>query len=98
MEWQKIALWLLVIALGGLLLSAWRNRTLTTTAETPDAKVNASNTPENSDSTEGRSYLMYNQGPWAFSPPVNNYLPSMVAPGGIAIMVNKNRADGCFSC
>jgi len=98
MPWEKIFLWLLAIGLGALLLNAWKSRTLTATAETPNAKVDASNTSENSDTQQGRAYLIANQGPWAFAPPVNNYLPSAVAPGGVAVIVNRNRADGCFSC
>lgn len=43
--------------------------------------VGLSQTPNNSTLTKGPSYLMYNQ-PWAFAPPVGNFLPSITAGQG----------------
>lgn len=100
MNWDRIFLWLVGIALAGLLVGAWRNRAPLSSAETMSGKVDVSNTPENSDASEGRAYLMANQSPWAFAPPVNNYLPGMVA-GGQSVLIQPPPGQGkygCFEC
>lgn len=106
MDWNKIGAWVLGIAIGGLLIAAWRgasNRVPAATAETPSAPLDQSSTPANTSVTEGPSYLIYNQGPWAFAPPVMNFLPSMIAPGGAPVLVTPQSVGvdgkyGCFEC
>jgi len=100
MNWDRIFLWLVGIALVGLLMSAWRGRASLSTTQTTQTKVDVSNTPDNSSVSQGRSYLMANQSPWAFAPPVNNYLPGMVA-GGQSVLVQPPPGQGkygCFEC
>lgn len=99
MDWDKVFLWLLGIALVGLLIGGWKSRALRSTAETPDAKVEASNVPADNNDAEGRAYLMANTSPWAFAPPVNNYLPAMVAGGSAVIVPPAGQGKyGCFEC
>lgn len=47
----------------------------------PNNEVGVSQTPANSSLVKGPSYLMYNQ-PYAFAPPIGNFLPSITAGQG----------------
>ena len=59
--------------------------------------VGMSQTPSNSNLTKGPSYLMYNQ-PWAFSPPVNNFLPAIASGEGRRnVMTPANMSGDEFS-
>lgn len=59
--------------------------------------VGVSQTPENTSLVKGPSYLMYNQ-PWAFAPPVGNFLPSITAgQGNQTVNLPTNFAGDEFS-
>lgn len=72
------------------------------TADDKSGSVDLSNTPQNTSVTQGPAYLTYNQGPWAFAPPVGNFLPDVVQSGGpggavvTGVMDDQNYA--CISC
>jgi len=53
----------------------------------PADSIGVSQTTQNSSLTRGPAYLMYNQ-PYAFSPPVGNFLPSITA-GQVGQTVNS---------
>ena len=101
MTTDKIVLWLLGIGLIALLLGNWKRLAFVSAAENASAPVDTSNVPTVQNVERGPEYLIYNQGPWAFSPPVNNFLPSMVQPGGQAVVITPPPGQGrygCFEC
>jgi hypothetical protein len=64
----------------------------------PDVDTQTSTTPVNSSVTAGPDYLMYNQ-PYFFAPPVQNFLPTTVAPlqGGASVNV-ATPIGACNNC
>ncbi len=62
------------------------------------ADIGVSLTPQNANLAKGPSYLMYNS-PWAYAPPVGNFLPSISA-GQIGqtenVPTNFEKDCGCY--
>lgn len=96
MKWERIAIAVLALALVAAIIMRFKTPTAPT-ADQPNSDANVSVTEQNSNVTKGPSYLMYNQGPWAFAPPVGNFLPKIGAPGGSVVMTEGNET-GCFDC
>jgi len=96
MNWQNIGLVILVLAAMAFVLASIKPAPQAATARNLQEPIDEANTPQNSSVAHGPQYLIYNQAPWAFAPPVGNFLPSAVAPGGVAIDTIPNK--GCFTC
>lgn len=97
MKWEHTAI--IILSLGVVAVILFRvnaPNTAPASVANPGGSVDTSNTPDNTPAAQGREYLLYNQGPWAFAPPVMNFLPSFVAPGGTA--VNVAGRFGCTEC
>lgn len=98
MDKEKIILGLLVVAIGALIIGNLKKvapyQTIPTASD-PNLPVANSNVPTEQNVRQSNLYT-YNQNPWAFAPPVNNFMPSLVAPGGAP--VNVVRAPGCVVC
>lgn len=80
MDNEKRFLFLAFVVLAGVLF--WDYRTRSEPVAQSDASVpqgaqdvGVSNTLDNSSMVSGPSYMTYNQ-PWAFSPPIANFLPA----------------------
>jgi len=93
MDAEKIFSIIIGIALCALLIGNFRRKT--SPMENP-VEQSVGDTPR--ETLSGPAYLIANAPVWAFSPPVNNFIPSAVIGGGQAVMVNPGVAVRDFTC
>lgn len=96
MKWERIVIVILTLALVVAVVLRLKPQS-PATASNAGNPVDVSTTAQNTDPAQGPAYLVYNQPPWAFAPPVANFLPPAVAPGGQPVQVSGSNSN-CYDC
>lgn len=104
---QERMLWVLaIVGIAALFIFRFNKIDVPATTANPGGSLDASVSPDNSSTNSGMSYLVANQPAFAFAPPVNNFLPSLVAGGQQVTVQPVNAAPtegdgsdfGCGTC